>query len=470
MNVVEVSISNIFGVKKLKALPLGHHLVLVGGKNGEGKSSALNALMLALVGKQGWECPDVVLKEGANEGSVSIKVDGCESSPVLGPSKTATITRHVKKTKSGNITEKVVITDEDGNEAGSPTALLKDLLGSIGYDPIKFLQLTPVEQANTLQKLVGIDFAKLDEEYDAKFAERTLLTRERDKLAASVEASEKELAAEFPDLESLKRVDVSELLTELQSANVHNQGKDKLTLQWKELARKVQDAVHAETAAKDDFEATQEEIKQLEGKLDRLKSSLVTKQAHIEELQTAVDDLKILQRKVEEQGHAFVSKDTDAIQSQIANAGKINAGVDKKHAIEAKKVELKSALDKVLELTNRLQEINTTKKEAIENAALPIPDLSFNKNGVYLKGIPLRQCSTAEQIRIALEVVASTAGELNVIISHRGESLDDDSLKIAEEICKRKGCQLWIEYVTHNSDDEKKCQVVFKNGIGETQF
>src|SRR5262245_46003478 len=55
----------------------GRHLFLVGGKNSQGKTSALTALLMALCGRSGLEkYPEIQLKEGEDEGNVRVELAG----------------------------------------------------------------------------------------------------------------------------------------------------------------------------------------------------------------------------------------------------------------------------------------------------------------------------------------------------------------------------------------------------------
>ena len=50
MNVLRLQVHNIMRISDLDLDLDGHHLVLVGGKNGQGKTSAIKSLLMALCG------------------------------------------------------------------------------------------------------------------------------------------------------------------------------------------------------------------------------------------------------------------------------------------------------------------------------------------------------------------------------------------------------------------------------------
>ena len=70
MKLLTYEAHNVLGVKDIKFDLAGRHLFLVGGANGQGKSSALTGLLCALAGKSGMEdYPEIVLRKGQKNGS-----------------------------------------------------------------------------------------------------------------------------------------------------------------------------------------------------------------------------------------------------------------------------------------------------------------------------------------------------------------------------------------------------------------
>ena len=65
MKLLTYEAHNVLGVKDIKFDLTGRHLFLVGGANGQGKSSALTALTMALAGKSGMnDYPEIALRKG----------------------------------------------------------------------------------------------------------------------------------------------------------------------------------------------------------------------------------------------------------------------------------------------------------------------------------------------------------------------------------------------------------------------
>ena len=72
MRIIELKASNVMGLSACDITPDGH-LNVIGGKNGAGKSSLLNAICAALAGKGGM--PSEPLKRGEKKGEIVVKID-----------------------------------------------------------------------------------------------------------------------------------------------------------------------------------------------------------------------------------------------------------------------------------------------------------------------------------------------------------------------------------------------------------
>ena len=175
MKVLSYEAHNVKAISDIDLKLSGRHLYLVGGKNGNGKTSALDALRMALCGKSGMDYPDVSLKEGESEGWVKVALEPDESDE---SQKTLNIELLLKRKRNGQIAEVFKIVDGEGDEAPEPRALLKRLYHLKGFDPLAFIRLDRKEKKELLQKLVGLDFTELDKEYDKLFKERTDVNRE----------------------------------------------------------------------------------------------------------------------------------------------------------------------------------------------------------------------------------------------------------------------------------------------------
>ena len=125
MQVLTYSAHNVLGVKDIKFDLAGRHLFLVGGANGQGKSSALTALIMALAGKSGMtDYPEIALRKGQKQGKVTIKLTGDTD---LMEDNYITVELSLRQKNSGQVVEEFKVLDSAGEEAPTPRKLLQDL-------------------------------------------------------------------------------------------------------------------------------------------------------------------------------------------------------------------------------------------------------------------------------------------------------------------------------------------------------
>lgn len=158
-------------VKRLSAIeitPDGQPLVTVGGMNGAGKSSVLDAIQYACAGKAAM--PEAPIRAGADRATILMRTQDY------------VIERRI--TPGGST---VTVRASDGSPLKSPQAVLDSLCADIAFDPLAFLRMKPKDQVAALAGLAGIDLAQHDAERQRIFAERTAANRAADDHAARIE-------------------------------------------------------------------------------------------------------------------------------------------------------------------------------------------------------------------------------------------------------------------------------------------
>ena len=206
MKIVSLQAENVKKIRAIEIEPDGS-LVVVGGRNGAGKSSVLDSIAYALGGRA--LCPSRPIRNG--ETAARARVD-------LGD-------LVIERTWTEKGTYLSVRTG-DGFQAPSPQAVLDKLVGRLSFDPLAFVAMPPREQVETLRELVGLDFADID-------AERDQLYRDRTHNGHDIKRLEGQLASmpEDPDAPA-RPVSVSALMNELKAAREHNAKGDDLSREW----------------------------------------------------------------------------------------------------------------------------------------------------------------------------------------------------------------------------------------------
>ena len=440
MKVLNYQAHNVGGIKEIDFQMEGHHLFTVGGKNAQGKTSALNALKIALAGRRGMDdFPEVVLRDGQKKGSVTVELSGATE---LHEDDRLKVEFTLRRKPSGKIEETFRVLDSTGEEAPEPKTLLRRLFKMRGFDPLSWYRKSEKEQHRTLTDLAGLNLDEFDSDYEETYQKRTGVGRDGKRLAASLEAIP--LDKDAPSEE----VSITALMSEMESSQ-----------QFDSLLSKAREAVEHKTSQVDAVKAKVEYIKDQQAKL---KKELKLSQQLIETHEAELTELNQSLSNIEEGSQP---RSIESIKSEIANADKANASFRRME--ERKKVEkdLKEARNLYELMTDRLEEIKSKKLEALESAPLPVEGLQLTENGVLWNGLPFSQASTMQRILASTRIGMAANPTLRLLVCESGSDLDLDSLQALEKICKEADFQMIIELVTRSETDEDRCAVVIENGV-----
>lgn len=402
MKITKLDVKNVMRIEALSISPDGKSVV-IGGENGAGKSSVLNAILFALAG--GRAIADEPVRKGSKSGA-----------EVVLETESLTVTR--RWTKTGNTTLEVKA--KDGSKIAKPQELLDRLFGTLSFDPLAFARMDAKGQREALMRLVGLDFTAQDQQRASLFDKRTDVNREVKRLSGALDK-----APQAPPGTPDEEVSVSALSTQLVQAQEANAA---LRLQRTDLEAK-------------------------RARATRIKADIASLQAELEKL-TA--DGKVLAAKID--GAAEI--DLDPIRQQIADADAINRSVRMKSNRANIAAQLNDVSSQAEALTGQIDAIDTAKAEAAAAARYPVQGLSVADDGVRLGEVPFAQASQAEQLRASVAIAAATSSDLRVMLVRDGALLDKKSLALLSEIATEHDVQLWVEVV--GTRDE--CTLVIADG------
>lgn len=375
--------------KRLKAVEIAPdpdgNLVIVAGKNGQGKTSILDSITAALGGVNAKTTPKPIR-------------DGEERAEIILETEDLIVTRRF--TASGST---LTVKAPDGALYPKGQAKLDDLLGRLSLDPLAFTQLSDKDQLATLLNLVKLPFdpEQLAAERKELFEVRTEVNRElkQAQSAAAAIPVTKEMA-------DLKTVSVTDLLKEFRDGQALNE--------------RIAEADRAVVA--------------WQAKVDRLTAELA-------EAQEALDNASDYSAKAPE------PVDLEAIQAKLDNAEQINADVRTFESWTRASDAVTERQAEAADLTAKLEEIDRRKADGLAAAEFPVEGLGFDESGVTYNGIPFKQASAAEQLRVSLAMAIALNPKLRVIRIADGSLLDSDNLALVESIAREHDFQVWIEMV-----------------------
>jgi len=464
MKIIELKAENFKRLKAVEIKPTeDDSLVLVTGRNEQGKSSVLDAIWSALDGKA---IPQKPIRDGENKAEVVVNLGDYI----------------VKRsfTKKGN---RLIVTNADGKKKfKSPQTLINKFIGDLSFDPFEFIRLDSKKQSEILRKLVKLElvsdemkvfdekerakfesptppdpFLMLNLEYRKTYDERTLVNRELKNLTAQLQS--------MPDVPETPRIDIMEIMKEkeiledrafrIQEWEIRKTGKEANLNGAKELYARLLENPGIEVKDEEIIEL-EKQIKKLQQKLMSLKQQKMDYQQRQREILNAKNKYTTVKKEYE---HILSCEPPPVDLSYLSNLqSSIEKAIEQNKIAEQyeRKLDVFNRAKKKKEisdaLTDKLETINNIKRNIIKRAKMPIEGLSFDEEGVTYKGIPISQCSSAEALKVACAVGMSLNPELKVILIRDGSLIDSDNMKILREMASRYEFQLWIEKVDESGE------------------
>jgi hypothetical protein len=149
---------------------------------------------------------------------------------------------------------------------------------------------------------------------------------------------------------------------------------------------------------------------------------------------------------------AIADPDLAAIQQQMATLEETNKAVRLKQDRAQQAAEVTRLHGESEQLTRELEGIDRQKTDLFKRAKLPVPGLSIDGDGaggyrVTFHGVPLRQCSSSEQLAIGAEINVALNPKLRIALIREGSLLDDATLDWLDKLCREKRLQALVEIV-----------------------
>ena len=407
-------------------------LILIGGKNGAGKSSTLDALSAAFGGKRA--VPSDPVRHGADSAEVVVELDG-----------ELTIRRVIQPDGESTLE----IRDKMGARR-APQQIVDGLISGRFLDPLQFLSLPAKEQRAQLMRMIpdAKRIADLDEKRERAFDKRTDVGRDLGK-------AEGELAR-LPVVEVGTPIDVGELAAETK----------RFAEQEKQLGEIRREREQAERTARE-HDADRARV---DAEIEQLKARLAGLIDQSERLGARSAELRSLEAETAKRvDAATIAWDASAerraqIEADLSRAGEHNRTVNAAESQAKRRIDVASEVDRLTterdNLTKLLGTIDQRKAEILAAAKLPVEGLGVSADGITLAGVPFVQASGAEKMRVALALAIAASPNLDDIWVRDAALLDEDSLAAVEEQAKAAGKSIWLERV----GDQDPGVIVIRDG------
>ena len=411
MKIINLKSQNFKGIVAIDITPRDNFVVIT-GKNGAGKTSAMDSIWYTLQWKAGSKGTPMPIRKGEKFAEVTLTLceDLTEEQIEQGVKPKPLFIVNRKWTSNDNTYLKV--TNAEGLKYDNPQKLLDGFIGYLSFDPRKFLEMSGKEQRELLIKITGYDFASMEKKVNDIREKRRIKGQEVKLLEG---AREEITIANLPE----EQIDTSEISNRYDMAIGLN---NKITSEEKE----TRDANRDIQEAKDKIKGLEDYIK-LAGVANKRREEWLSKNKPI---------------------------DTESIKIEIDNAHTINDQIkarERNREKDRRQNKCQGAYDK---FTEEIEKNVTEMEMELKASWSKIPDqkLSLTEDGVAYDGIPLSQISYSEQLRIAIRIDMALNPKLRVIFISDYSLLDSESKETVRKMSDKEGYQVWAESVDKDAE------------------
>ena len=394
-------------IKAVKMSPSANGLTVIGGRNGQGKTSILDSIAWALGG-------DKYRPTAAER-------DGSVTPPML------RITLNnglIVERKGKNSSLKVI--DPDGNKGGQQ--LLNEFVSELAIDLPKFLNANNKEKAQTLLQIIGVgdELFRLEKEETELYNKRHLLGQIADQ--------KKKFAEEQPYFSDAPKelISASELIRQQQEILARN-GENQRLRQQHEAMIKEEEAM---TAA----------IEETKAKLNDLESR------HADLLDKIIISAKTTAELVDES--------TEELERNIENIEEINVKVRANMTKEMAEDEAKKYKEDYDGMTGDIEAVRRQKMDLLNNADLPLPGLSVESGELLYQGKKWDCMSGSEQLKVATAIVRKLKPQCGFVLIDKLEQMDIDTMNDFGAWLEAEGLQAIATRVSTGGE----CAIIIEDG------
>lgn len=395
-----LEIENVKRVRAVKLQPSENGLTIIGGDNGQGKTSVLDAIAWALGGDK--FKPSTPEREGS----------------VVPPFLHVELSNGLVVERKGDKSSLKVI-DKNGNKGGQQ--LLNEFVEALALNLPKFMQATARDKADTLLKIIGVgdQLYALEAEEQRLYNTRTGIGQIADQKA--------KYAKEMPIYTGIPKepVSASELIRQQQNIlarNGENQRKRD------NVAYYEQALVNAERAYED------------------AKKILEQAKADAEAARKSAEDLH--------------DESTAELEANIADIDQLNAKIRANLDRERAEIEADGYKKQYEDLTAQIEKIRQDKRDLLNGAELPLEGLSVERGELTYNGFKWDNMSGSEQLKVATAIVRKLNPECGFVLMDKLEQMDAKTLAEFGAWLEQEGLQVIATRVSTGGE----CSIIIEDG------
>lgn len=400
VKITQFEAENVKRIKAFQITPAENGLTVIGGRNNQGKTSGLDAIVWALGGDR--YRPSQAQREGS----------------VLPPRLRLELSNGIVVERSGKNSD-LKVTDASGHKAGQQ--LLNSFVEQLALDMPRFMQSSSKEKATTLLRIIGLEeqVAKLERQEKELYNQRHAIGQIADQKAKYA----KELPS-CPDAPT-EPVSVYELIQRQQDI----------------LARNGENQRKRERAAQ----------------LDQEKQMLYDQLVELNNKFTAVcKDWEIAQKSALD----LVDESTEELESSIRDIESINTKVRTNQDKARAEAEAKECSDQYAGLTAQLEAVRQQKTDLLQGANLPLPGLSVDNGELTYMGKPWDCMSSSDQLKVSTAIVRALKPDCGFVLLDKLEQMDLETLREFSAWMEAEGLQGIATRVSTGGE----CTIIIEDG------
>lgn len=392
-------------IKRIEAVEItpDPHMVIIGGRNGQGKSSLLDSIEWALAGRGAQKGVSRPIRDGETEAVIVVDLGEL------------IVERHFSGDR-----QSLIVRAADGSRLQSAQAVLDALTGEMSFDPLVFASKPEKAQRDMLLAAVGLLdlLATLDADRKIAFDERT----DRARYLRTVQAR----------IEEVPKVDVPTDLSVADAARAYTEGMAITQANNRTRARFTEATVR---------------LHQLDAQVAAL---LVEQDQGRIELSNASDAVAA----------QLPDPDVEVLRDQLDNA----EGAAQQIVLQRRRADMVAEAegieDDVAQLTEAIGFIDSEKLRHLAGAPMPVDGLSVDEEGITYQGVPFAQCSAAERLRVSVGIAMATNPRIRVVRISDGSLLDADNMALIAGMAEEHDFQVFVERV----GDRDPAAIIIEDG------
>lgn len=385
--------------------------VEISGRNGQGKSSIIDAIWVVLTGK---DVPGIPINRECVKAKIIVGLDSGHTAMLE------------FKARGGKT---LTVEGPDGMPVKAPQAFLNDLIGRISFDPFEFVNKTPKQQKEFLQDLLKIDTSDLDVRKNAALTEKRGAEADRN-------AIEKQLE-ELAGITETNPVDVSELMSAQEKRQEVTQSLDKARHGLESINVQIATSTERAQRISEEIERTRADLARQENKFISVRKEIEAAKERIKRGETIVADLANSLYKIPDNAQ------------EIRDASETNRKAEAWKRKTALRAELNVVEKSIAASKQAIDDIENDRKERLFAAKFPVEGLEFTEDGVLFNGLPFdsgNQCQS-DILRVGVAIAVAQDPALKIVRIKDGSLLDSARKREVLAQLERSGFQAFIETV-----------------------